>query len=95
MTPTMLDGISTNISKLIALYEAEKQRADSLQAKLSSREEDIRKYKEQITGLNLQIDNLSLMNAFRTSTSDDNSAAKDAVSKLIREVDKCIKLLEC
>lgn len=88
----MLEDMRTNISRLIALYEAQRQKAESLELSLERKEEEIRKYREQITDLNLQIDNLRLMSAFLAGT--DNVQAKERISKLIREIDKCIKLLE-
>lgn len=90
----MLEGISQNISKLIALYEEEKQRADSLSVMIASLESQNRMYKKQITDLNLQIDNLRLMSAFMAVSQQDKQKAKESISKLIREIDKCIKLLE-
>jgi len=88
----MLDDIKTNIAKLISLYEAEKHRADALAAKLAQKEEEVSVYKEQITDLNQQIDNLNLMSAFGVES--DPVQAKERINKLIREIDKCIKLLE-
>jgi len=88
----MLEDIRSNIAKLVAQYEAERQRADSLAERLASSEEKCLRYKEQITDLNQQIDNLELMRAFQAA--GDPAEAKDRISKLIREIDKCIKLLE-
>lgn len=88
----MLEDIKSNIAKLIALYESEKQRADALEAKLAQSMEQSEDYRKQITELNQQIDTLKLASAF--TSGGDNRAAKDQVAKLIREIDKCIKLLE-
>lgn len=88
----MLEDIKSNITKLISLYESEKQRADALEQQLAQSMEQSKAYTEQITELNQQIDSLKLASAF--TASGDNRAAKDQVSKLIREIDKCIKLLE-
>ncbi len=87
-----INELRSNIARLIALYEAEKQRADSLASKLSVSEGEILKYREQITDLNLQIDNQRLMSAFLAG--GDREQAKEQISRLIREIDKCIKLLE-
>lgn len=87
-----INELRSNITRLIALYEAEKQRADSLASKLSVSEGEILKYREQITDLNLQIDNQRLMSAFLAG--GDKEQAKERISRLIREIDKCIKLLE-
>ncbi len=87
-----INGLRSNIARLIALYEAEKQRADSLAAKLSVSEGEVLKYKEQITDLNLQIDNQRLMSAFMAG--GDSAQAKEKIGRLIKEIDRCIKLLE-
>ena len=88
----MLEDIKSNIARLVALYEAERQRADTLAAKLSDSEQKCRQYKEQITDLNQQIDNLELMRAFQAA--GDPTESKERIAKLIREIDRCIKLLE-
>jgi hypothetical protein len=87
-----INDIRSDIARLIALYEAEKQRADVLAGKLAESEEQARKYKEQITDLNLQIDNQRLMSAFLGEGNHDEAKAR--INGLIREIDKCIKLLE-
>ena len=88
----MLEEIKSNIAKLVALYEAERQRADTLAERLSASEQKCRQYKEQITDLNQQIDNLELMRAF--SAAGDPAESRERIGKLIKEIDKCIKLLE-
>ena len=88
----MLEDIKSNIEKLISLYETEKQRADALQAQLEQSREAIAAYKEKVTDLDSQIDNLRLQYAF--SGAGDPVLAKERITKLIREIDRCIKLLE-
>lgn len=88
----MLEDIRKNIEKLVALYEAEKRKADALSEKLAQSEQTIKDCRERITELDHQIDNLTLQNAF--SASGDNEAAKKRIDKLVREIDKCIKCLE-
>ena len=88
----MLEEIRNNFQKLVSMYETEKQRADALAEKLVHCEEKSKLYKEQITELNQQIDNLKLRSAF--TAGGDNSVAKASIDKLIREIDKCVKALE-
>lgn len=88
----MLEEIKSNIAGLVAQYEAERQRADTLAARLAASEEKCRGYREQIADLNQQIDNLELFRAF--GASDDPAGARERIAKLVREIDKCIKLLE-
>lgn len=77
---------------LLALYEGERQRADSLAATLSQTEKELESCRKQITDLNRKIDNIKLTGAFVPETG--NPVAKERIEKLIREIDKCIRLLE-
>jgi len=88
----MLEELKNHISKLIALYEGEKQRADSLAAELERYRNAEHDYKEQIAELNRQIDNQRLTNAFMVGASEADAKAR--LTKLIGEIDRCIKLLE-
>lgn len=88
----MLEDVKSNIAKLVALYEAERQRADTLAGKLTASEEKNLQYKEQIADLNQQIDNLELLRAFQAA--GDPTESKARIERLIHEIDKCIKLLE-
>lgn len=88
----MLEEFKAKITRLVAQYEAERQRADILAGRLAESEERCRGYKEQIADLNQQIDNLELLRAF--GAHDDPAGARERIAKLVREIDKCIKLLE-
>lgn len=89
----MLDDIKSDFEKLISLYEAQKQRADALAAELDKEKADARAYKEQIDDLKGQISTLELKGAF-IAGGDSSSASKMKIDKLIKEIDKCISLLE-
>ena len=88
----MLEGVKSNFERLVALYEAQKQRAEALSSKLAQCESENKSYKEQMTDLNRQIDILKLSGAF--TGSGDGSQARERLDKLIRDIDKCIALLE-
>lgn len=92
----MLEELKADIARLIALYEQEKRRADSLARLLSDKNaeaskyrDEVRKCKEQITDLNLQIDNLRLSGALAAG-----GRKGESLDRLIKEIDECIKLLE-
>ena len=89
----MLEDIRKNIEKLIALYEAAKAENDSLRANLDKAVAERDAFRKQITELENQIDTLKLEEAFMAPAGSD-SAAKQKIDGLIREIDKCIKLLE-
>jgi len=89
----MLEEIREYIKKLIALYEGEKQRADTLEAKLSESQAEVESCQKQIDKLRRQIENSELSSGLFAQ--DNNKAeAKERVDKLIREIDKCISLME-
>lgn len=89
----MLDGIKNNIEKLIALYEDQAQENKRLRAELEKSKAENSTYLKKITDLEREVDNLKLTGAF-TASSGDNSEAKEKIEKLIREMDRCISLLE-
>ena len=88
----MLEGIKTNIEKLIALYEAEKSERERLQAELQQSKADNDSCRKRIEDLEQQVNNLHLSEAF--GVAGDGSAAKEKIERLIKEIDKCIALLE-
>ena len=49
-------------------------------------------YRKRIEDLEQQVDNLHLSEAF--GVAGDGSAAKEKIERLIKEIDKCISLLE-
>ena len=88
----MPEDLRSNITRLIALYEGEKKRADDAEAQLAERNKEIASCNLQIAELNRQIDNQRLTSAI--SAAGDNPEAKQRLTKLIAEIDKCIALLE-
>ena len=88
----MLEDVRSNITRLIALYEGEKKRADDALALMDKYKGEIETYKKQIAELNRQIDNQRLTSAF--AAEGGNPEAKQRLTRLIAEIDKCIALLE-
>lgn len=89
----MLEDIKTNIEKLIALYEGEKAERIRLASELEQCKNQCDVCRKQIAELEQQVDNLHLTEAFRAPSGSD-SGAREKIEKLIREIDKCISLLE-
>ena len=87
----MISDLRSKIERLISLYEREKQRGDELASQLEASRAEIADKKQQITELNSQIDHYKLAGAF--TGSEDVQASKERLNKLIRDIDKCIKLL--
>ncbi len=87
------DGLKSKIEGLIEKYETLRTENAFLSAKVSSLERDAQDKSLTIKSLQERINKLQLTSAFENS-STDKSEAKRKVSKLIREIDGCIALLE-
>ena len=87
----MLDAIKQKITQLIAAYESEKAEAKRLSIELEKLSAQNEAYRKQIIELERQIDNQRLAGAFLNG---DNTESKKKIDRLIREIDKCISLME-
>ena len=88
----MLESLRKDIEKLISLYEAEKAERGKLQALLAESRAENETCRKQIGDLEQQVNNLQLSQAF--GAAGDPGAAKEKIERLIKEIDKCISLLE-
>lgn len=89
----MLETIKQKITQLIAAYEAEKAEREKLQNLLDQANVQNESYRKQITELNRTIDNLKLAEAFKSGP-DSSPEAKKKIDGLLKEIDKCIALME-
>ena len=87
----MLNGVRQKITQLIAAYESEKAECSRLRTELAKANDKNIAYEKQIIELERQIDNQKLAGAF---LSGDNTESKKKIDKLIKEIDKCISLME-
>ena len=88
----MLDTVKQQITQLIAAYESEKAECERLRAELDKSNEQNAAYTMQIIELERQIDNYKLAGAFKAD--GDNGESKKKIDRLIKEIDKCISLME-
>ena len=89
----MLDKVKENIQKLIAAYESERAERIRLESELEKSESQNQEYRKQITELERTIDNLRRADAFKAGNAD-NTEARKKIDRLIKEIDKCITLME-
>lgn len=89
----MTDKLKTRIQQLISAYETEREIRRRLEAELEMSQTQNEAYRKQIIELERTIDNLKLADAFKAGGSD-NSEARKKIDRLIKEIDKCITLME-
>ena len=89
----MLDSIKQKITQLISAYETEKAECERLRAELEKSTAQNEAYAKQIIELERQIDNQKLTEAFMAGGMD-TAAAKKKIDSLMKEIDRCIKLME-
>ncbi|MEE0236026.1 MAG: hypothetical protein UD961_07690 [Bacteroidales bacterium] len=89
----MLETVKERIKQLIAAYETEKMERTRLQSELEQARAENETYRKQIIELERQIDNQKLTEAFMAGGAD-TAAAKKKIDSLMKEIDRCIKLME-
>ena len=89
----MLENVKQKITRLIAAYETEKAERMKLQAELEQCRQDNETYTKQIIELKRQIDNQKLADAFMAGGAD-SAGSRKKIDRLIKEIDKCISLME-
>ena len=89
----MLDVVKQSIRELIAAYEKERMERIRLQSALEQSQVKEETYRKQIIELERQIDNLKLTEAFKASSGNSPEARKK-IDSLLKEIDRCISLME-
>lgn len=92
MNELLIEKLKNNIAVLISRYEILQAGNAEMAAKLAEYESVMNKQNEQIKNLEERLDNLQLTLAFDGS-SPDRAEAKHKVAHLMKEIDKCISLL--
>ncbi|MBO8466139.1 MAG: hypothetical protein IAB99_00030 [Bacteroidetes bacterium] len=88
----MLENIRKDIERLVAAYEAEKELRKNLEEELRHCKDEIETYRKQIAELDRLTDNLKLKNAFAGASGDDQ--ARSRIERMIKDIDRCISLME-
>ena len=89
----MLETVKEKFTRLIAAYETEKMEREKLQAELEQTRTQNETYRKQIIELERQIDNRKLTEAFMAGGAD-TAAAKKKINSLMKEIERCIALME-
>ena len=85
-------NLRNNLKKIINLYEEEKEKNTELSTKIGELNKSIEKLTTENKELEQKYENNKIASAFITATGD-NHDAKIKVNRIVREIDKCIALL--
>ena len=88
----LVANFEARVRQLMFLCDELKQKNAVLEKGLVNEVEKTQSLEEEITRLNLKYDNLKIARIISVKQ-DDFRGAKKRLSKLVREVDKCIALL--
>lgn len=89
----MLDTIESNLKKLIAAYESQRDRADRAEKELERCKDELAVAKDEIKQQEETIDSLKMRTMFAPSEGG-NSEAKAGIDRLIAQIDKALELLQ-
>ena len=88
----LLIDFKFKIKQIIAKNEAIKQEKSQLLQKVEDLEVVINQLRQENSLLEQKYENLKMVRML-VATEDENKAAKNRIQKLVREIDKCIALL--
>lgn len=88
----LLINFEYKVKQIIAKHEALKQEKQQLLVKTKDLEESINQLRRENQVLEQKYENLKLAKMLIASD-DENKDAKNRIQKLVREIDKCIALL--
>ena len=89
----VLRGLGSKFEQLIALHEkarVERDKAQSIGARLDAQR---REQEERAAALEAKNKSLLVTQAFTAAAGGGSEEAKEKISKIVREIDKCITLL--
>ncbi len=89
----MLDNIRQQYIRLVSAYESERAERLKLEEENRRLSEQCKTREEKITELEKKIDNLKLANAF-SGANERTPEAKKKIEALVKEIDRCIGLME-
>ena len=88
----LLVDLRIKVKQIIAKHETIKQEKSQLFEKIGDLEETINQLRQENRSLEQKYENLKLAKML-VASDDENKDAKSRIQKLVREIDKCIALL--
>lgn len=88
----IITRLKGHIEHIISCYETALFENSELKRRLSESHNNFEKYKTKVKELEDKLEKKQLTTAFEASTQDIKEA-KQRIAKIVREIDKCISLL--
>ena len=88
----ILHHLYDKVQRLVETYEAVKTERDTLRVSLSERDTLVNHLNNTVSNLEEKNKKLQLADAFKVS-SEDTRDAKLKIGRIVREIDKCMALL--
>jgi phage shock protein A len=88
----LLIDFKLKVKQMIAKHEQLKQEKDELRVEIESLEEIINQLRQEYSLLEQKYENVKMAKMLIASD-EDNKNARNKIQKLVREIDKCIALL--
>lgn len=90
----LLADFETRMKQLMYLCDSLKEENILLKQDLAKKDTKVEALTFEIEELKSKYDNLKFAKSFSSEDKDEMSAAKDRLSKLVRDVDRCIAILK-
>lgn len=88
----IIENLKQKVNKIISLYKNELEKNNELEKKIKDLSDNLTTNKQNIINLQKNYDLLKIAKTVSNSVSDVNDT-KNKINRIVREVDKCIALL--
>jgi hypothetical protein len=89
----IFSSLRLRIRSLISMYEEQKSKAIELQKQNLELQKDVEKLEEKLSDLDNKYENLKIAKVLSSLPGEDVHETKIQVNRIVREIDKCIALL--
>jgi multidrug resistance efflux pump len=89
----LINAFEIKVRKLISNYASLKEQNDLLKAELARKQEDLMQAHQEVLQLRKNVEHLQIAKSM-VGSDEEKADSKRRISKMVREIDKCIALLD-
>jgi predicted RNase H-like nuclease (RuvC/YqgF family) len=89
----IFSGLRQKIKSLISMYEDQKSKAGDLQKQNLELHKEVERLEKKLSELDRKFENLKIAKVLSSLPGEDIHDTKLQVNRIVREIDKCIALL--